>query len=150
MVVLDVRHRYPADMGDRYDAIPRDYPQSDWDTYQAIPHRDDGFAHCDSDVLHRPGRCAACDLYPGLQHERIRHRIAFTGEPPLVGETACPADVRRPNGANQVWSGNRPAMRVPPPAAVPPVATPPVSAPRRRWSRVRAAFARARRHLATW
>lgn len=30
----------------------------------------DGFPHCNTEVLHAPGTCWACDLYPNRQHIR--------------------------------------------------------------------------------
>lgn len=68
------------------------------------------FAHCDQAILHAPGECEYCDLYPEWQELRTAWGIAFTGHP--VGENGavvpCPADVARPNGVHQQWPGNRP------------------------------------------
>jgi hypothetical protein len=72
--------------------------------------------HCDQRILHAPGDCWACDLYPDWQELRTKWGIAFTGHQPEV-ETAnlmtgaseepvktitikrelpCPADFNRP------------------------------------------------------
>lgn len=67
--------------------------------------------HCDPRILHAPGDCWACDLYPDWQALRVKWGIAFTGhQPEVVRQTAdsqvipvnvrrelpCPADFNRP------------------------------------------------------
>jgi hypothetical protein len=65
--------------------------------------------HCESLILHAPGECKWCDLYPDLQAARKLWRIAFTGHPPTPDETACPADLKRGPESYNNWSGNRAA-----------------------------------------
>jgi hypothetical protein len=79
--------------------------------------------HCDQRVLHRPGVCWACDLYPDWQKLRELWGIAFTGHEPkteTLGEGSysftrkelpCPADFNRPPGSSsdhRRWPNNRP------------------------------------------
>jgi hypothetical protein len=67
--------------------------------------------HCDQRILHAPGECWACDLYPDWQALRVKWGIAFTGHQPEVvrlgvdqqeipvavrRELPCPADYNRP------------------------------------------------------
>ena len=59
------------------------------------------FPHCDSNVLHAPGECEYCDLYPAEQHARIRLGINFTGH------GADPATDLRPLDIINRWPGNR-------------------------------------------
>jgi hypothetical protein len=71
------------------------------------------FAHCDQMILHAPGECVYCDCYPDWQRLRQEWGIAFTGhEVGIDGAVVpCPADVSRPDGAHQMWGGNRPKPR---------------------------------------
>lgn len=68
------------------------------------------FPHCDQMILHGPGECTYCDYYPDWQNLRVSWGIAFTGhEIGINGSVVpCPADVARPDGAHQMWGGNRP------------------------------------------
>ena len=63
--------------------------------------------HCDAAVLHAPGECWACDLYPAWQRYRQVAEIAFTGHEPNERETMCPSEVRRPVEIINRWGGNR-------------------------------------------
>jgi len=80
--------------------------------------------HCDARILHAPGECWACDLYPDWQELREKWGIAFTGhQPEDVGrygipfkQLPCPADHNRPPdspsdhrqwGPNQAQGGSR-------------------------------------------
>jgi len=65
--------------------------------------------HCDAAVLHAPGECWACDLYPAWQRYRQVAEIAFTGHEPNGRETMCPSEVRRPVEVINRWGGNRAA-----------------------------------------
>jgi hypothetical protein len=74
--------------------------------------RERAFApHCDQRILHAPGDCWACDLYPDWQKLRQLWGIAFTGHQPkdevlrvdqreepvaVRRELPCPADYNRP------------------------------------------------------
>lgn len=69
------------------------------------------FPHCDSLVLHAPGACVYCDLYPDKQDERIRNSVAFTGDEPERFGHPCPSTLRRPVGVINEWPGNRPVER---------------------------------------
>lgn len=110
MVVYEVRHRYPDDMGERYDAIIRQYPEVEWDHWRTGRyHTEDGIPHCDQRVLHAPGECAVCDLYPQRQIARVNEQVAFSGHKPRPGQTPCPADEARPPGTpawHGRWGGN--------------------------------------------
>jgi hypothetical protein len=78
--------------------------------------------HCDQRILHEPGICWACDLYPDWQKLRELWGIAFTGHEPktekIGGESysftrkelPCPADFNRPPGSSsdhRNWPNNR-------------------------------------------
>jgi hypothetical protein len=69
--------------------------------------------HCDQRILHAPGECWACDLYPDWQALREKWGIAFTGQAPLTGvagnQLPCPADHNRPPGSkadHRRWGPN--------------------------------------------
>lgn len=69
--------------------------------------------HCDARILHAPGECWACDLYPDWQELRGKWGIAFTGQTPLTGvagnQLPCPADYNRPPGSkadHRLWGPN--------------------------------------------
>lgn len=86
--------------------------------------------HCDGRILHAPGECWSCDLYPDWQKLRELWGIAFTGHQPEV-ETAnlmtgaseepvkqvvikrelpCPADYNRPpdsDSDHRQWGPNQ-------------------------------------------
>ena len=64
--------------------------------------------HCDAAILHAPGECSYCDMYPEWQELRRLWGVAFTGHHPQGWEVACPSDQRRPGGVNQIWPGNKP------------------------------------------
>lgn len=112
MAVVEVRHGYPDDFGSSYEAIPRSYPETDWNYWRRGQRFDDEgvtFPHCDSEVLHAPGECAVCDLYPGRQQARVNGRVAFSGHDPVPGQDPCPADERRPKDSvswHGHWGGN--------------------------------------------
>lgn len=136
MAVVTVRWGYPDDFGDRYDAIERAYTEAEWDHWRSFPSGGTS-PHCDGDILHAPGECAVCDLYPLTQRNRMRSRVAFTGHAPLYDEVPCPADQRRPGGTGSwhgEWGGNRPQRARP----VAPAQIVPVSPSIR--DRIRAAF----------
>lgn len=64
--------------------------------------------HCDERVLHAPGECRYCDIYPEWQQLRKLWGIAYTGHQPIDNEMSCPSDFARGLGAaGQWWSGNR-------------------------------------------
>lgn len=63
------------------------------------------FPHCDSKVLHAPGKCEFCDKYPEAQ--RMLDKINFTGESD-PDKTPCPSTLRRPLETINQWPGNRP------------------------------------------
>lgn len=72
------------------------------------------FPHCDARILHAPGECEFCDLYPDRQSLRMAWGIAFTGHEPVEKasywkELPCPADFnRRPDTErdHRRWAGN--------------------------------------------
>lgn len=63
--------------------------------------------HCDSRVLHAPGECWACDLYPQWQEARQVQGVAFTGHEPDEGEVFDPAGLYRTDAQINAWPGNR-------------------------------------------
>lgn len=64
--------------------------------------------HCDSLVLHFPGECEYCDLYPTLQIARLRLHINYTGKPRESWDRECPAEVLRSLERINRWPGNVP------------------------------------------
>lgn len=65
------------------------------------------FPHCDSRVLHAPGKCRFCDMHPEMQKEREQQKISFTGEPARSGWFPCPAEQARSSSNLNAWHGNR-------------------------------------------
>lgn len=63
--------------------------------------------HCDNSVLHAPGECVHCDLYPAWQRYREVAGIAFTGHEPEEGQVMCPSEMHRPVETIERWYGNR-------------------------------------------
>jgi hypothetical protein len=66
------------------------------------------YPHCDPRVLHSPGRCEFCDMYPEHQRARVVARVNFTGEK-VPGFRACPSEMRRTLENIERWPGNRPS-----------------------------------------
>jgi len=65
--------------------------------------------HCDARILHQPGECWSCDLYPDWQALRKLWGIAFTGRQPAGDQLPCPADHSRPPGSpsdHRRWGPN--------------------------------------------
>lgn len=65
--------------------------------------------HCDQRILHAPGQCWACDLYPDWQELRVKWGIDFTGRS-TPGKLPCPADYHRPPNSpsdHRQWGPNR-------------------------------------------
>lgn len=60
------------------------------------------FPHCDSLILHAPGECKYCDMYPERQKERMDNGVNFTGH----GDD--PATEVRPLDTINKWGGNVP------------------------------------------
>lgn len=83
--------------------------------FDDYPREERAFApHCDQRILHAPGECWACDLYPDWQALRVLWGIAFTGQAPLTGvasnQLPCPADFNRPPDSrsdHRQWGPNR-------------------------------------------
>lgn len=65
--------------------------------------------HCDPRILHQPGECKVCDLYPFFQMAREKMMINFTGCN-LEDHGPCPADFIR-GKTHSAWWGNRPVKR---------------------------------------
>jgi hypothetical protein len=63
--------------------------------------------HCDSLVLHAPGKCRFCDMYADWQEERTAHGMNFTGEQD-PSKFPDPAETRRPLPVIERWMGNVP------------------------------------------
>lgn len=64
------------------------------------------FPHCDSNVLHAPGECVYCDMYPQEQQQRITNGINFTGH------GLDPATEARPLEIVNRWYGNVPRKKL--------------------------------------
>lgn len=65
--------------------------------------------HCDQRILHAPGECWSCDMYPDWHKLRELWGIDFTGHS-TPGKLPCPADHHRPPGSmsdHQKWPNNR-------------------------------------------
>lgn len=65
------------------------------------------FPHCDSRVLHAPGACEYCDMYPEEQALRDREGTNFTGQADPK-KKPCPATAARSVENINKWPGNRP------------------------------------------
>ena len=68
------------------------------------------FPHCDTRVLHAPGKCVHCDHYPTLQHVRINNAIPFSGEKfrGEFGKSILPPDeYTRTREDIDAWGGNK-------------------------------------------
>lgn len=65
------------------------------------------YPHCDSNVLHSPGRCVFCDKFKDAQQARIYAGINFTGED-AYDRYPDPATQLRPLEVIERWGGNRP------------------------------------------
>lgn len=63
--------------------------------------------HCDQYVLHAPGECKYCDMYPEAQQKRVADKINFTGHHEH-GKTVCPSEERRSIKIIHNWYGNAP------------------------------------------
>lgn len=105
MAVITIRHGYPENFGEAWDAIERAYPKSEWDQWRVKDYTGCTAPHCDQLVLHAPGECSVCDLYPDRQKSRVENHIAFTGHRPHEWETPCPADTQRPPDTGS-WHGH--------------------------------------------
>ncbi len=65
--------------------------------------------HCDASVLHAPGTCEFCDLYPEWQEYRQLARISFTGQ--KSDQLApCPSTYFRSAETVDRWPGNRKSL----------------------------------------
>jgi len=76
-------------------------PTPEGHSAHATPPEERAFApHCDQRILHAPGECWACDMYPDWQALREKWGVAYTGQVPLTGvagnQLPCPADFNRP------------------------------------------------------
>jgi hypothetical protein len=65
------------------------------------------YPHCDARVLHAPGECKYCDLYPDEQQKRDLLGINFTGHTDS-NKLPCPATQARPIETINRWYGNVP------------------------------------------
>lgn len=67
-------------------------------------------AHCDPTVVHAPGECEYCDLYPYRQALMDLWRVNFTGhsDPDRLPSLA---EQRRPLDRIEHWPGNVPPER---------------------------------------
>lgn len=81
--------------------------------FGGVPWEQSGSApHCDQRVLHAPGECESCDLFPNWQQARIVQGVAFTGREPVDGEVFDPASLFRTAEQINAWPGNRPYREV--------------------------------------
>ena len=65
------------------------------------------FPHCDSNVLHAPGKCKYCDEFPADQQQRVWNGINFTDEYDPEKELCPSMKYRTPDIINK-WPGNTP------------------------------------------
>lgn len=65
-------------------------------------------AHCDQRVLHSPGYCQYCDMYPEAQQKRVELGYDFTNDKPGTREHSCPAIQTRGWDNLNGWGGNQP------------------------------------------
>lgn len=65
-------------------------------------------AHCDSAVLHSPGKCEYCDKYPEAQQTRIDLGVRFTDDIIEDDRIPCPAIAKRSHKSVDGWGGNQP------------------------------------------
>jgi hypothetical protein len=63
------------------------------------------YPHCDSLVLHSPGECRYCDMYPEQQQRRELQGINFTGQYD-PNKRPCPAEQYRSLETINKWGGN--------------------------------------------
>ena len=66
--------------------------------------------HCDSNVLHAPGKCIYCDHFPERQRARQIAEMNFTGEQD-PNKSPCPAEHARPLETINRWGGNIPMTK---------------------------------------
>lgn len=66
------------------------------------------YPHCDVKVLHAPGKCDFCDMYPEMQQWRIDSNTQFTGEDYSEDQIWDPAQIIRPLEIIERWYGNVP------------------------------------------
>lgn len=62
--------------------------------------------HCDSLILHAPGECKFCDVYPSWQQGRMQGRVNFTNHHDS-DLAECPSTWRRDDETRDRWPGNR-------------------------------------------
>jgi hypothetical protein len=70
------------------------------------------YPHCDSAVLHEPGRCDYCDEYPAKQAARLLSKINYTGNR-WEGFGLCPSEMSRDLATINKWEGNVPHRELP-------------------------------------
>jgi len=63
--------------------------------------------HCDASILHAPGACQYCDLYPAWQELRRRWRMNYTGDYD-TDKAPCPSVYFREPWVRDHWGGNQP------------------------------------------
>ncbi len=93
---------------EKRDAVRREYANY-LEAVEATKDREDSgvHPHCDDLILHAPGKCWACDLYPKRQQLRLDLLIAFTGEGwEHTNLRPCPAEASRPLEKIERWGGN--------------------------------------------
>ena len=62
--------------------------------------------HCDTKILHAPGECHHCNLYPEYQRYRQVAGINFTGES-NANKAPCPSLWNRTAEQRDNWEGNK-------------------------------------------
>lgn len=77
------------------------FPGIEWPHDGSVP------PHCDPTILHAPGACGVCDLYPNWQTLRETWWINFTGQNE-TNKAPCPSLHGRPAEVRDRWPGNRP------------------------------------------
>lgn len=65
--------------------------------------------HCDTTILHAPGKCVYCDHFPDFQHYRHFMRVAFTNSAEAEGTKLIAPDPSlwfRTAEVRDRWNGN--------------------------------------------
>jgi hypothetical protein len=78
---------------------------ADWPTEDGPEGKQARSPHCDQYVLHAPGECEFCDLYPKRQAWRVEASVNFTGHDD-ADKMKCPSEMLRPRSVINRWSGN--------------------------------------------
>ena len=79
----------------------------DLDIYDEFLENGGAFPHCDAMVLHKPGNCQYCDMYPMKQLDRMESNTNFSDENDST-KLPCPSTYARSAEVRDKWIGNTP------------------------------------------